>query len=532
MYNSRGRSLQCQGIGGAWHMQKWLQPLLGTVCVAAGILSLPGSSRAETATLQLKQLSAISRGQMYSSQEYVYRQNQAQYFHVRLKSKERNPAIAEFTKLVKKEPAKYLSKEPARFVASLGSQKFAFVLDDQEGKANGYGRLYFDRNGNGDLTDDKAIASVQGHRFGNNYVSCEFPRVDVAIEVEGTKVDYAFRLSVHGRTAGEYAYLSASISSAVYREGEIELDGKRRRVVVLDYNSNGRFNDQMEIREDVRMHDGRVYGQSGDLLLLDPVPAEWSPGNLPNGQYVSKLANIDGRFYELKISAAGDQVTLTPSKLAVGQIINPNDGFRAIVYGKEGFLDIHGGKSKPVALPQGDWKLYCYKIDQTPGENSPEPAAKDKKEAGQQSDTASSLLEGLASALLKASGASPSTLVSRSRPKYTIVSAYGTRSFPAVKVEKGKTVAFPFGPPYKPVVTGHLTKMLVKEEEQKDEKKDAKKKDSPQKVDMLYMSLSLTGCSGEICTDLMVGGGRPGKPKFTVSLPDGKQVGSGNFEYG
>ena len=42
---------------------------------------------------------------------------------------------------------------------------------------------------------------------------------------------------------------------------------------------------------------------------------------------VSNLASIDGRYYDMKISQ-GDKLTLTPSSVRMGNVTNPNDGFR------------------------------------------------------------------------------------------------------------------------------------------------------------------------------------------------------------
>jgi hypothetical protein len=44
--------------------------------------------------------------------------------------------------------------------------------------------------------------------------------------------------------------------------------------------------------------------------------------------------------------------------------------------------------------------------------------------------------------------------------------------------------------------------------------------------------MSLVGIGGEVCSNLIVDGGRPGKPAFTITDPDGKVVERGTFEYG
>ena len=40
------------------------------------------------------------------------------------------------------------------------------------------------------------------------------------------------------------------------------------------------------------------------------------------------------------------------------------------------------------------------------------------------------------------------------------------------------------------------------------------------------------GSTGEICSNMMVDGGRPTKPEFTITDSKGKEVQKGSFEYG
>ena len=88
-----------------------------------------------------------------------------------------------------------------------------------------------------------------------------------------------------------------------------------------------------------------------------------------------------------------------------------------------------------------------------------------------------------------------------------------TTNYKAVKVRAGETAVMPFGPPYKPTVTGDFYQ-------------------DGQAGKQLSLGMSLVGSAGEVCTSLMVNGTQPGKPAFTITDPDGKVVQSGNFEYG
>jgi hypothetical protein len=92
-----------------------------------------------------------------------------------------------------------------------------------------------------------------------------------------------------------------------------------------------------------------------------------------------------------------------------------------------------------------------------------------------------------------------------------MVSARAKRDYPPVAVRAGETVELRFGAPYKPQVSAS---------------------GSFQPGGALPLGLSLVGVGGEVCSSLTVDGGRPPKPTFTITDPDGKVVQQGNFEYG
>ncbi len=538
--------------------------LVSAAAVAAMLAAATGA-RAETWTLELKRLESPGR---YARPDYVYRATMPQSFFVQMGPQGKNYAnqsqAAAFKRLVHKEP-KYQSACPFRGVAKLGSQEFAFALDSvspppKDGKpdakktaterqkpnadsavakladrllkattpadtpspsAISYNRLYFDFNRNGDLTDDKVIEAEMesGPRAmsvrGQSYSQFQFPRIDVTIDAEGTKLDYSFFLTGRGMVSPDYSYASVSLSAAAYRQGDITLEGKKHRVVLIDFNSNGRFDDQIRIRKDVRTLDGRLYPEQGDMLLVDPDPSNPgldSPYDVTSGKsrhYVSKLVNIDGRYYDMQVTPAGDRLTLTPSPAALGSVTNPNDGYRAVIYGDQGFLKISGNKGTSTPVPEGEWKLLSYTISPTAPAEPIKPA--EKKPAGKNAvSQKGSLLQGLAKSLESLLGGSTPP---GSRSGYTIVAAQATAAYKAVEVRSGETVELPFGPPYKPVVTADFF-------------------EDGNQGKLLSLGMSLVGSTGEVCTNLTVNGRQPGKPEFTITDPKGKIVEQGSFEYG
>jgi hypothetical protein len=550
-------------------MQPATRSFLGAI-IAAGAVLAAAATNAETWTLDLKQRES-KNPQAYGTDSYLYWATSGQRFFVqmappgsRIRFPENEQHSAAFKRTVTKEP-KYESDRPFRGVVKLGSHEYAFALDaappkakakDEKPKEKGkeeakkdaekpvkdsaakpdkkrdkkatppktaataYNRLYFDFNHNGDLTDDKVVEAKTAQRgyamsASQSYAQIQFPLVEVTIDAGGTPLRYAFFLSGYVMSSADFGYASLTLNTAVLRQGDITLEGKKHHVVLIDFNSNGRFDDETTIRPNVSGPNGQVYPEQGDMLLIDPPKRSVgydSPYDVTQSAYryyVSKLIHLDGRFYDLKISPAGDKLTLTPSSTPLGSVTNPNVRFAAVIYGDQGLLKISGSEGQPVAVPEGQWRLLSYTINATETPQPSKPAEQAKK-GGKKTAKDGGATNELASALVALMGGGPTAVV---RPRYTLVAAQATGGYKAVEVRQGKTVEMPFGPPYKPVVKAYPSM------NQKGEKVAA-------------LQMSLVGSAGEQCTNLMVDSGRPSKPHFTITDPQGKVVEQGDFEYG
>jgi len=478
-------------------LMKRLLPL--AVGVAIGCAA--ATAAAETCELEMKKVEDVSRfgnTMMYNMLRWVSQQS----FWTDLGS-ERPDVEEQFRKLVKKQPAKYETDKPFRCVARFGKGEYGLVFDSTDLKKKGFNRLYFDRNGNGDLTDDEVIKAASSNSMQwNDGVQTTFAMLTVPIKADGSEYDYSFNVEVQVYGQSPHRWAQASIQSAVYREGEITVEGQKRRVCLVDFNSNGRFDDLYKVNTEVQTPDGRIWPTDGDILLIDPQKISsninwYDPTVNDSRLYVSKIVNIGDKFFDLNIAPAGDKLTLTASKAAVGHIVNPNAEYSAIVYGDPGLLRIRGKRNTPVALPEGEWKLLSYSIDLT---NASQPAS---QPAAQKTARKGGLFRRLLGSVVGVDEGS------RAGP--TMVSASATKGFKPVTVKNGRTAVLAFGPPYKPTVQV--------EEWQRQPNSAA-------------LSMVLVGSAGEICTNLMVKGDRPEAPTFAIVAPGGEIVERGKFEYG
>lgn len=507
-------------------MSRWVGALV------AGVLC--SVTAAETVKLELKKLP--DQSQSRDAAEFLFRMTQEQSFSARRDDPDGNKLReAEFAEVVKKQPEKYKCEYPFRGVARLGTQKFGFVLDAVK-LQRGYNRLFFDRNGNGDLTDDEVIEARKNHEsyYGGDYARCEFPRTDLTIDVDGKKLDYAFFFNVYSYGFEESKpprYMGASMSAAVYRDGKIALAGKEHRIVLLDFNCTGRFDDAYQVAKDSFIDVGpfkQLYVNEGDMLLLDPdtKPQEEYFGygltDRKERLALSKLVCIADKFYELKVSPLGDELTITDYKGAVAEATNANcDRYEAVVYGDNGVLKISGERNQPVKLPVGEWRVINYRVDAVPARTATKPAAKPEPEKKTDQPVAEKKAKpktALAKAVRSWLGSDDADdeeeeEVAAPRPvrqRQTMVSADSTRDSPVFKVEAGKTVFMKFGPPYQPKVRVSRGR----------EDRDA------------YLSLAIVGSGGELVNNLLVNGGRPKAPAFQIIAPSGEIVHRGKFEFG
>ncbi|MBN1909132.1 MAG: hypothetical protein JW818_05280 [Pirellulales bacterium] len=262
---------------------------------------------------------------------------------------------------VNKEP-EYVAPAPFFGVAKFGASNVAFALDAVAKNAQGYDRGYFDLNGNGDLTDDSPVVALNVQSKAG-YSQSNFPPAELPLRLDGRETTHPFALSIGCRQTDQTALANAWLYSAAVRQGQILQGKKPVRLVLVDHNSNGRFDDRVSIQR----AGGKLNVTEGDLLLVNPNPGNRRFAGATMGRdrfFVSSTVCIGKHFYKLDVSPSGDRLSLEPTEMALGSVTNSSPAYRAVVYSDEhGVLVVGGTKGQKVPLPTGKWKVAQYTID-------------------------------------------------------------------------------------------------------------------------------------------------------------------------
>ncbi len=416
------------------------------------------------------------------------------------------PNLPDFDALINKEPRNYGAEPPLRFVVRFGTDYYALALGTSNPKL-GYDRLWLDANRNGDLTDDKVFRSAPlepGDRSRDVFANRWFPRIDITPRIDGQETEYSFFLCASRQIRGGAFHTNLYIYSGAVRQADVTLNGTPHRILLIDYDSSGRFNDAWEAPK--ALVNSRLLQIARDVLLVDPEasgpPSEGADLlNLPESQPVSRWVNIGGKYYTLAVAPRGESITLKPDDSPTGTIASPKIPLHALLFSDQAILRIRPDRNQPIPIPEGDWRLLSYRIDMTPRTAAQTMPAAERSSSDEPSEA-------------KAPKKSPShpparTTAATPTPCPTYLVATGIRNGPVIKIRQGQNLTLPFGPPFKPIIITTVPE-----------------------TGTAFLEMRLVGKGKEMCTDLAVKGRRPDPPKFRITTAKGQAVAAGKFEWG
>ncbi|MEW6746417.1 MAG: hypothetical protein AB1486_27055 [Planctomycetota bacterium] len=326
----------------------------------------------------------------------------------------------------------------------------------------------------------EASSSLE-QKISSVFIDRRFPRIPSKILVDGvaTESPIDFSVSLY-LMEGAWRQVDVRFYPTTCREGFVELEGKRHRLVLLDQDGDGCFNGKARIGEREFRRPVTRFVRSGDILLVDPDfdkerPLYRSVTGIEEAHFVSEILRIGERCYRLEMPASGASLTFTPWDGPIGRVSNPIEGSIVLLAGAHGVVKLGPTPPEGTPLPAGSWELVEYWIDRTPG--------------------------------------GPRT-GERGEPQGTFVRAAGSQGVRELVIRAGEMTELPFGPPFRPTVEVFLGGG------------DAK----PPGV--AWLDLVLRGRGGEPCIALRVEGHSPEGPGFVITTSAGEVVERGAFKFG
>lgn len=376
---------------------------------------------------------------------------------------------------------KLLSEQPLYALTPMGDTDHLFVLDRVKAGDPFFSRIYFDANGNGDLTDDAPIP------LSDELVITGFIQslpLDITLTVDGEEVPYGLKVAafseemMEGEEELDTDELVFRLTGNCAYSTRFELGKHTYSVLLSDDDVNGKFGDQLAYDAAGPIADDRAFVTSGDLIFLTSGDRIAEFDQSPLGSKIS----LGGQIYSLEVDTKKSQLRLRPIVTDLGTVdlpIAPERLFLATADGGE-YLIFHQ-PGKKVQVPPGEYRVAGYQLY-------------------------------------------------RKDPQGDLwfLSAAATPESPFITVGKGASTKALFGEPFMPRATVP-------------EATEAFARGKPERLEVEF---AIAGSGHEIVTDLRhVSGNKtamtldrtgefPTEPVFRIASTKGKVVAQGAFEYG
>ena len=263
-----------------------------------------------------------------------------------------------------------ISEYPVYAFVKIGDKKRLCVLDRQKKNDIFYNRLYFDANGNRDLTDDPVIDGTFQPTDRNQYCRVDFPSVDTTIEVDGKSLPYSFRPDVYTSRLNQLSkkrniernidrYVRFYLRVNCSYSGEFKVNGQSYRIVLGDRNCSGRFNDRVTFRRDDQITRRRRIFATGDNIFI----TSGKKIDSFDEQFCSDLLLVNDRLFEVKISTTEGKLTLTPVTENLIALNLPMKVDRIFLFTEDGKHCLNMYRpDKEIKIPKGKYHLLKYTV--------------------------------------------------------------------------------------------------------------------------------------------------------------------------
>jgi hypothetical protein len=206
---------------------------------------------------------------------------------------------------------------------------------DRTKKSGLWDRLYFDSTGNGRLDDKTPVATSRTDEY-----QAYFDPVRVVFKGEDGPVTYHLIFRFMKFERGEANLLAAS---GGYYSGSVDLGGKKRKLVLLDSDVNGTFNDVSDLAREC------------DRVMIE--------GDKGGEKYLGKMIEVGGQFYRIEAAQDGAFVKLQKAEgLSFGKVRVPEGISNLVAFGRNGEFARQPNKGE-FTLPEGKYRLLSWTMD-------------------------------------------------------------------------------------------------------------------------------------------------------------------------
>lgn len=207
---------------------------------------------------------------------------------------------------------------------------------DRSSEQGKWDRLYIDSNGDGRLDDEDAVAAYQTDQY-----FTFFGPVKIVFEGEDGPVTYHLNFRFYDYNEQNRRLY---IYSGGWYEGEVEVGGKKKYCMLIDYNVNGTFNDKsLQAGNSDRIG----IGDKGDQ----------------NTRFVGNYIEVDDVLYRTEIARDGAFIKLAGAEdVKYGNIRVP-ETITELTAGGENGQFTHELKNGVARLPVGKYRIEHWEID-------------------------------------------------------------------------------------------------------------------------------------------------------------------------
>jgi hypothetical protein len=203
--------------------------------------------------------------------------------------------------------------------------------------------LYIDSDGDGSLADEPALQA-----YGVDARNAKFEPAKIVFQGEDGPITY--HLNVKFYNSGRRRYLG--LWAGCWYEGDIDIDGLKKRCMLIDHNANGVFDDKSI---DAGMCDRIRIGEDTRL----------------DTRFVGNYLEVDDALYNLDVARDGAYVKLAKAGNVPSGSVKLPEAVTALVVGGENGFFVRRPSGGTCSLPVGKYRIDSWVIEREDDKGAP-----------------------------------------------------------------------------------------------------------------------------------------------------------------